>query len=233
MLTVSIFLREINRFYPESCEDLMVHLNSSEAKCMKSNTRLSLLIVTLFSVSSCETAYNPLDDYEQLNPAMIFATPEPLPSATYSSQQLGQGRYLVGLLGCGSCHTDGALVGAPNASRLLAGSDTGIAYTNPFIDSNPGVVYPPNLTPDMETGLGTWSMNRLVEMIRVGTTDHSARSIPVMPWPAFSTITTQDALAIAAYLKSLPPVRHRVPANVTRGQRARAPFVHFGVYQSR
>ena len=200
---------------------------------MKGYTRLNLLIVMLFGVSSCETAYNPLDDYEQLDPATIFATPEPIPSSSYSPEQLAQGRYLVGLLGCGSCHTDGALVGTPNSSRLLAGSGTGIAYTSPFINDNPGIVYPPNLTPDMETGLGTWSMDRLVEMIRVGTTDHSARSIPVMPWPAFSSITTQDALAIAAYLKSLSPVRHRVPANVTRGRRAQAPFVHFGVYQSR
>jgi len=85
----------------------------------------------------------------------------------------------------------------------------------------------------METGLGSWTMNRLVQMIRVGTSDHSSRSIPVMPWPAFVSITEEDAFAIGAYLKSLTPVRHQVPANVSRGQRASAPFVHFGVYQSR
>jgi len=76
-------------------------------------------------------------------------------------------------------------------------------------------------------------MNQLVEMIRVGTRDHSARSLPVMPWPAFSGVTNEDAFAIAAYLKSLPPVRNQVPVNVTPGQRARAPFIHFGIYQSR
>ena len=80
---------------------------------------------------------------------------------------------------------------------------------------------------------GTWTMNQLVEMIRVGTRDHSARSLPVMPWPAFSGVTNEDAFAIAAYLKSLPPVRNQVPVNVTPGQRARAPFIHFGIYQSR
>jgi mono/diheme cytochrome c family protein len=138
----------------------------------------------------------------------------------------------VGLLGCGSCHSDGALVGNPVEGRLLAGSQTGIAFTSPFVDKNPGVVYPPNLTPDMETGLGTWSINQLVQMVRMGTTDHSARSIPVMPWPAFSNITSPDALAIAAYLKSLAPVRHQVPRNVAPGQKASAEFIHFGVYQS-
>ncbi len=175
--------------------------------------------------------YNPLNDFEQLDPTTIFATPEPLPSPSYSPQQLDRGRYLVGLLGCGSCHTDGSLVGSPDDSRLLAGSSTGIAYTSPFVDDNPGVVYPANLTPDMETGLGAWTMERLVTMIRVGTTEHSASSIPVMPWPAYASITNEDALAIAAYLKSLEPVRHRVPANVAPGRTATAPYVHFGVYQ--
>lgn len=191
---------------------------------------------TLLVFAGCQSApdyYNPLDDFEQLNPATIFATPEPLPSPNYSPEQIQHGKYLVGLLGCGSCHTDGALVGALDSSRLLAGSGTGIAYTSPFVDSNPGVVYPANLTPDMETGLGSWTMERLVTMIRVGTTEHSASSLPVMPWPANANIEYDDALSIAAYLKSLPPVRHEVPRNVRRGQRAAAPYVHFGVYQTR
>lgn len=202
---------------------------------MKSSTKLLFAVVTSLALSSCETdtGYNPLDDFEQLDPATIFASPEPGPSPDYTPEQLTRGRYLVGLLGCGSCHTDGALVGAPDSDRLLAGSSTGIAYSSPFVDDFPGVVYPANLTPDMETGLGSWTMERLVTMVRVGTTEHSASSLPVMPWPAYASITYDDALAIAAYLKSLPPVRHRVPANVARGQRATAPYVHFGVYQSR
>lgn len=193
-----------------------------------------LLAATVLLASSCSTSpagYNPLVEFEQLDPTTIFALPEALPSATYTPSQLQQGRYMVGLLGCGSCHTDGALIGAPLQSRLLAGSATGIAYTSPFVDDHPGIVYPPNLTPDMETGLGSWTMERLVQMIRVGTTDHSARTIPVMPWPAFVNITEEDAFAIAAYLKSLPPVRHQVPTHVSRGQPASAAYVHFGVYQ--
>ena len=74
-------------------------------------------------------------------------------------------------------------------------------------------------------------MERLVTMIRVGTTEHSASSVPVMPWPAYSNINYEDALAIAAYLKSLPPVRHAVPENVRPGQPAQSPYIHYGVYQ--
>ncbi len=151
--------------------------------------------VIMLAVAACQVAseeapqaWNPLDDFEVLDPASIFATPEPRPQTSdYSTEQLSRGRYLVGLLGCGSCHTDGALLGAPDPDRLLAGSSTGIAYTNPLQDSNPGVVYPANLTPDLETGLGSWTMERLITMIRVGTTEHSAsvcRSCPGLPMPA-------------------------------------------------
>lgn len=202
---------------------------------MKVLGKISLLGYLLFFVTGCaetRTSYNPLDDFEQLDPTTIFAMPEALPSPNYSQEQVQRGRYMVGLLGCGSCHTDGALVGNVNRSRLLAGSSTGIAYSSPFVDDFPGIVYPPNLTPDLETGLGSWTMNRLVQMIRVGTSDHSSRSVPVMPWPAFVNITEEDAFAVAAYLKSLAPVRHQVPSNVRRGQRSTAPYVHFGVYQS-
>ncbi len=197
--------------------------------------KLLVSVTGLVMLNACQSpaGYNPLDEFEQLDPASIFATPDPIPSASYSSQQLQRGKYLVGLLGCGSCHTDGALTGNPDTSRLLAGSFTGIAYTSPFVDDNPGVVFPANLTPDFETGLGNWTMERLVTMIRVGTTEHSTSSIPVMPWPAYANIEYNDALAIAAYLKSLSPVRHQVPDNVSRGETAEAPYVHFGVYQTR
>ncbi|GJM12383.1 MAG: hypothetical protein DHS20C12_07860 [Pseudohongiella sp.] len=197
--------------------------------------KFSLFGFLLVFISGCaenRTGYNPLADFEQLDPTTIFAMPNAQPSPDYSPEQLQRGRYMVGLLGCGSCHTDGALVGDVNQSRLLAGSSTGIAYSSPFVDDFPGIVYPPNLTPDMETGLGSWTMNRLVQMIRVGTVDHSARSVPVMPWPAFVNITEEDAFAMAAYLKSLPPIRHQVPSNVNPGERSNAPYVHFGVYQS-
>ncbi len=195
--------------------------------------KFSYLIGLIVTLAGCESGYNPLDEYEQLDPATIFASPEPLPSPDYTPEQLSRGKYLIALLGCGSCHTDGALVGVPNSERLLAGSSTGIAYTSPFVNDYPGVIFPPNLTPDFETGLGGWTINRLVTMIRVGTTEHSGRSLPVMPWPAFAGISDTDAFAMAAYLKSLPPVHHQVPENVSEGEETSAAYVHFGVYQRR
>jgi len=144
-----------------------------------------------------------------------------------------KGKYLTGLLGCGSCHTNGALVGMPRQDQLLAGSSTGIAWSNPMQESNPGIVYPSNLTPDMETGIGSWSIAQIVNMVQAGIDNHGSRTLPVMPWPSYANINDEDANSIAMYLKSLPPVRHQVPQNVSPGRKAVAPFVHFGVYQSR
>ncbi len=193
---------------------------------------MGISLAAILVMVSYQTASNPMDDFEKLEPVTILEPPQAMPSTTYSSEDINRGRYLVGLLGCGSCHTDGALVGSPNPDRLLAGSRTGIAYTNPLED-NPAVLYPANLTPDVETGLGNRELDHLVYMIKVGTANHSTRSIPVMPRAAYENITFDDALSIAVYLKSLAPISHQVPSSVDRGQPTSAPYVHFGIYQRR
>jgi len=195
-------------------------------------SRLLAVFFGITALAACSNYYNPLDDYEQLDPTTILAAPEPDPG-NYPSELVDRGQYMVGLLGCGSCHTDGALVGAPVPGRELAGSSIGIAYSNPMAVTRPGVLYASNLTPDEETGIGTRSLADLVRMIRLGVNEHGSQTIPVMPWPAYVNITEEDAQAIAMYLKSLPAVDHQVPQNVFPGQRASAPFVHFGVYQTR
>jgi mono/diheme cytochrome c family protein len=73
------------------------------------------------------------------------------------------------------------------------------------------VFHGPNLTPDNETGLGTWSETDIVTAIRTGVRPDGRELAPIMPWRAFANLTTPDAKAIAAYLKSLPPVSNKVP----------------------
>lgn len=200
---------------------------------LKVKTRVLASWIGVVAVAGCASGYDPLRDYEQRNPATQLDPPVARAQPQYPAETVERGRYLVGLLGCGSCHTDGALVGTPDMSRLLAGSGTGIAYSNPLAVRNPGIVYPANLTPDVETGIGSWSASEIIAMVKSGVDKHSGQTLPVMPWPSYAHLTDLDAEAIAAYLLSLPPVRHQVPANVRPGQRASAPFVHFGVYQSK
>lgn len=200
-----------------------------------SHTRFFLsacFLPLLLALGACSTA-DPLADYDELTPAAVLELPDARASKEFDPETVSRGRYLVNLLRCGACHTDGALLGEPDETRLLAGSSVGIAYTSPLQDKNPGVVYPANLTPDPDTGLGGWSERQIVDRIRTGSDRHGRRSIPVMPSAAYASIDDDDARAIAAYLRNLPPVRHAVPASVAPGQKARAPFVHFGVYRSK
>jgi hypothetical protein len=54
-----------------------------------------------------------------------------------------------------------------------------------------------------------------------------------MPWQGYAKMTDDDVDAIVAYLKSIKPIDNKVPAPVEPGQKARYPFVYFGVYRSR
>ena len=141
--------------------------------------------------------------------------------------QLQRGQYLVELLSCASCHTDGQLINDPNANRYLAGSSVGIAYSN---DERPGIVYPANLTSDKKTGLGKWNAAEIRRNLQYGIDKHGHQQLPIMPWLGYAHLTDADADAITAYLMSVPPVRHRVPKAVAPGTASTAPYVRFGVY---
>lgn len=182
-----------------------------------------------------EPRYDPLDDYQEVDAKTILDAPDiDLEAVAMDSRDaVMRGKYMIELLGCGACHTDGALVGTPDFSKSLAGSSVGIAYTNPLEYVLPGVVYPANLTPDVETGLGGWSDAQIIAAIRAGQGQHGERLGLIMPWGGYALISDEDITAIVAYLRNIEPVRHRVPTNVEPGMPATDEYVHFGVYQSR
>jgi mono/diheme cytochrome c family protein len=103
-----------------------------------------------------------------------------------------RGAYLVHAGGCVSCHTEPG--GAPFAG--------GRALGTPF-----GTFFSPNITPDAETGIGRWTDAQFQRALRQGRRPDGASYFPVFPYPSFTNITDADALAIKAYLFSLPPVR--------------------------
>jgi mono/diheme cytochrome c family protein len=119
--------------------------------------------------------------------------------------QIERGKYLVQLGGCNDCHTPGYLLGKPDLSSYLGGSDVGLEV------QGAGTFVGRNLTPDKETGLGNWTKKQIVIAIQTGVRPDGRLLAPVMPWRAYSRLTKSDAGAIADYLRSLPPVRHEVP----------------------
>jgi mono/diheme cytochrome c family protein len=194
---------------------------------------LSLALPILLAACATEDYYDPLRDYEQVDATTILDAPSVTGVAPENQAAVDRGEYLVELLGCGACHTDGALVGQPDLSKALAGSRIGIAYTSPLENQYPGIVFPANITPDRDTGIGRWTDDEIRNAVRAGLGRHGPERILVMPWQGYAQISDDDAWAIVAYLRSIEPVEHQVPVNVPVGRKSDRPFVHFGVYRSR
>ncbi len=134
-------------------------------------------------------------------------------------RQLPRGEYLATVMDCGGCHTGGALAGQPDPKLHLAGSNIGFGV--PGL----GVFYPPNLTPDRETGLGAWTEADIVRAVRTGERPDGRVLAPVMPWRNYAALTDEDARALARHLKGLPPVRNTVPPMVGADEKPPAPYL--------
>jgi len=145
------------------------------------------------------------------------------PAETVAAHQdpVARGRYLVTLMSCNDCHTPGYFYGAPDTMRRLSGSDLG--WVGPW-----GVVHARNLTPDPETGIGNWSSEEIVHALRTGNTPDGSQLAPIMPWMNYSSILDEgDAMAIASYLKSLPPITHKNLDRQPPGQKPTGATVAF------
>jgi mono/diheme cytochrome c family protein len=134
-----------------------------------------------------------------------IALSAPVVAHAADQHQIARGKYLVTIGSCTDCHTPGHFFGKPDMSKFLGGSDVGFAI--PQL----GVFVGPNLTPDKATGLGKWTTAQIVTALTTGQTPEGRKLAPAMPYEAYAQLTKSDALAIAAYLKSLPPVSHQVP----------------------
>ena len=103
-----------------------------------------------------------------------------------------RGEYLARAADCLACHT--AKGGKPYAG--------GLAFKLPF-----GTLYSTNITPDKETGIGNYSDQDFLNAVHRGVRRDGARLYPAMPYTSYTYMTDADALAIKAYLFSLPPVQ--------------------------
>ncbi len=110
-----------------------------------------------------------------------------------------RGRYLTTVADCAACHTD------PGSRDMFAG---GRPIETPF-----GKVLSANITPDLETGIGTWTDAQFDTAVRLGRDPDGARLYPAMPFPYYTRMTPQDVRAIRAYLNTIAPVKNRVKSN--------------------
>jgi len=128
-----------------------------------------------------------------------------LGSAHAASRQVERGKYLMSIIPCTDGHTPGSFLGKPDMTRFLGGSDVGFAIPDL------GVFVGRNLTPDNDTGIGKWTIRQIATAITDGVMPDGRKLAPPMPSEWFHHMTKSDALAIAAYLKTIKPVKNNVP----------------------
>jgi mono/diheme cytochrome c family protein len=111
---------------------------------------------------------------------------------------LANGERLYNAGGCFSCHKPAPDMKAVDLS-LPAG---GYPLKTPV-----GTLYPPNLTPDPETGLGQWSKIQFVNAVQRGISPDGGHYIPAFPYTSYAAMRVEDVLDIKAYLATLAPVK--------------------------
>ncbi len=129
----------------------------------------------------------------------------------FQADLVKRGEYLVHAEMCGLCHTQ------VNSTGIYRGDDFYLAG-GMRVEAYPyGVFISRNLTSDEETGLGKRSVEEIAKDIRTGRTPQKTLNFWGMPWMYLHGLNNQDAIAIASYLKTLPPVQNAIPETLHFG----------------
>jgi mono/diheme cytochrome c family protein len=132
-----------------------------------------------------------LADYKAGNPTGV-------PVSLAKASVVERGAYLARAADCMACHT------RPGGKDFAGG----LGFKQPF-----GTLYATNITPDKDTGIGNYSDADFLNAVHRGIRRDGERLYPAMPSASYTYMTDDDALAIKAYLFSLPPVHEPTPAN--------------------
>ncbi len=134
------------------------------------------------------------------------ATPTP---TVNPNDELSYGKYLTTIAACEACHTP------TQRGDKIEGLDFAGGFKFPLPSG--GTVFSSNITPDSETGIGSWSREQFIQKFKSFASEQ-AQNQPVspntfntvMPWTMYAGMTEQDLGAIYTYLRSLQPVNHPV-----------------------
>jgi mono/diheme cytochrome c family protein len=119
-------------------------------------------------------------------------------SADERSAAAERGRYVAVAANCVTCHT----------------REGGAAYAGGRALSTPlGTIHSTNITPDADTGIGSWSVEDLRRALREGIAADGSRLFPAFPYPFYTRLTDDDIADLYAYLRTLEPVRYMPPDN--------------------
>jgi mono/diheme cytochrome c family protein len=126
------------------------------------------------------------------------ADPTGVPAEMAGANLMARGEYLTRAADCEACHT------SKDGQRFAGGRP----FVLPF-----GTLYSPNITPDVDTGIGSWSDADFLRALHRGIARNGTRLYPAFPYASYTYLSDNDVAAIRAYLFSLPAVHAVAPAN--------------------
>ena len=136
--------------------------------------------------------------------------------ANAQSDLVKRGSYLVnGVLTCGNCHTPKG----PTGDIMDKAFSGGLSWDEP-----PFKVTAPNITQDKETGIGKWSAADIRKLLRTGIRPNGTPIATVMPTGFYGIITKKDMDAIVAYVRTLKPIKNKVPDPIYKMPQVRQIF---------
>src|ERR1039457_4204602 len=130
-------------------------------------------------------------------------------------ERFARGAYLVEhLADCLTCHSDlrADRYGMPIKPGTIG--QGGFPFGKEF--AVPGVVCAQNITPDPENGIGTWTDGEVLRAVREGVDKNGNALFPMMQYKAYRLFSDEDAKSVVAYIRTLAPVKHAVPARNPR-----------------
>ena len=137
-------------------------------------------------------------------------------TANAQSDLVKRGDYLVnGVLTCGNCHTPKG----PTGDIMDKAFSGGLSWDEP-----PFKVTAPNITPDKDTGIGSWSDADIKKLIRTGIRPNGVQSAMIMPSDFYEIMTERDLDAVVAYLRTLKSIKNKVPDPIYKMPQIHHPF---------
>ncbi|HEX5024863.1 MAG TPA: cytochrome c [Agriterribacter sp.] len=134
-------------------------------------------------------------------------------SADSLQKMVARGQYLaLHVAACIHCHSKRDF--GKYAGPVVPGTEGGGGnkFSNSEVEDIPGTVYSRNITPDPETGIGTWTDEEIILAITQGISKNGDTLFPIMPYANYNRMAKDDLLSIIAYIRTLKPVKNKVPS---------------------
>ncbi|MHB1947491.1 MAG: c-type cytochrome [Gammaproteobacteria bacterium] len=164
--------------------------------------KLGLTVITIIIAIICVTVYTLLgirhsvEKMAEVNEVTFYPEYPRIDTTGKNAEVIKRGEYLVKAGDCIACHTNTT---AKEKGPAFAG---GLPMRTPF-----GTIYSPNITPDKETGIGSWTDEQFIKAMREGISPKGHYYYPAFPYLYFNRVSTEDLKAMKVYLDSLPAIK--------------------------